>query len=206
MGKRLLLASLALAGCGANVVVDGSPGTTTTTTTHRTTTGTTSTTGTIGTTTTTGTSSCNGGTIEASPNCVATPPLTSSCNNPPWNPTQTTGPEAYLVQGGPPPGVSILNVIGCSSSAPGAVGVQIQAPDVTGPGSYAIGAATFIDYDGTTFKFTPGVGKSFFSVGQLGPVGQYVDGQFGMEVSAGASSLQLSGSFHICHVPDEEVP
>jgi hypothetical protein len=205
MGKRLLLATLALAGCGANVVVDGSPGTTTTTIT-RTTTGTTSTTGTTGTTTTTGTSPCNGGTIEASPNDVVTPPLTSICNDPPWNPTQTTGPEAYLIQGGPPPGVSILSVIGCASSAPGAVGIQIQVPDVTGPGTYAIGSATLTDWIGATLKFTPGVGKSYFTVGQLGPVGQYIDGQYDMEVSAGAKSDQLSGSFHVCHVPDEEVP
>jgi hypothetical protein len=210
--RRLLLASVVLAGCGGNVVVDGTSGTTTTASTTTGTTFTTGTTGTTGTTTigttTIGTTTtvpfaCGGGSISLAVDSGPMSELPWICNDPPWNPGQSTTPIGYLVQGGPPPGVSIFNLLGCMTNAPGARGIHVQAQNVMGSGNFNDVSVTYDDGNGTTF--TSVAGKSELEL-NLVPLGLWLTGSFDSLVAAGGQSHWVSGGFNVCHAPDEQLP
>jgi hypothetical protein len=206
MEKRLLLASLVLAGCGANVVVDGSSGTTTTTTTGSTTTGTTFTTTattTIVTTTTTGTLGCTGGSISVIVDNGPPEQLGSMCNDPMWNPTASSGAIGYLLEGGAT-NIPTLQLLGCASGAPGAQGIQIHVRNATGKGTYSDASVSYTDGMGTTY--TSMTGTTSVAIAALEPVGGVIVGQYKAIVVGGGSSKLLNGGIGLCHVPGELVP
>ena len=216
---RLLLASLTLLllpACGAKVAVDGSAAgsggaggaggslatnaTVGTTTVGTTTVGTT----TVG-TTSTGGAGCNGS-VDLAFDGQPLHLLSSVCGNT-WNPTMATGATGFIFAGGPAPGVEGLNLDGCASLDDGSEGLQLSLPSVTGPGKVVAGSA----------QYNQKLGETLFSVDnslvvditKLGAVGDTIEGSFSMVLSANPMTMaehKLTGTFSVCHVPDEDVP
>jgi hypothetical protein len=97
-----------------------------------------------------------------------------------------------------------LNVQGCASPVGTATMVQLITPNAHATGSYTDGNAVFNDGNANIFTSVPG--KYALVLGQLGPVGQTIEGKFQVVVMAGGASHELSGSFEVCRVPDEDLP
>jgi hypothetical protein len=132
--------------------------------------------------------------------------LTSFCSETGYNPTGATGPIGYFFRGGPPPGVNELILLGCASEAPGAEGIQLSTSDVSGPGTYANGGAVYTDAMGMT---STGTSKYDVTITSLGQVGQAIEGTFDVTTQTQGPAILvhfLGGSFHVCHVPDENAP
>jgi hypothetical protein len=111
----------------------------------------------------------------------------------------------YLILSGPMIGIQDLEIVGCASSAPGAPGLQLGTLNVTGTGTYTLGTVVYTDGMGKTFTNVP-AGQLSEVVGQLGSVGQTIQGTFQVVVAVGSdpgqASHKLSGSFDVCRVPD----
>lgn len=132
--------------------------------------------------------------------------LTSICAGATYNPSNSTVPIGYLFQGGPPPGESNLTLLGCVSDAPGAEGIQLFTDDVFGPGTFYGGTATYTDAMGTASTSTSNYEVTIMT---LGPLGQAIEGTFAATTQTQGPAIIvhfLSGSFHICHVEDEDAP
>lgn len=196
----LPLASLALVvtACTGNVAVDsggttsGSGGTTTTTSSTSTSTST--------------SSGCAGGSISLSVDDGAPVSLASSCAGA-WNPSGVASAHGYVVQGGAPPGIYSLHVVGCASGEANSEGLDISLADATAPGKYTSGLIRYTDFSGSGW----GYGDDPFEVKltQTGALGEGIAGSFTGRVSHvmnGNAAHNLSGSFSVCHEPDENVP
>ncbi len=158
-----------------------------------------------------GTSTSSGG---AGGSCVgwvdvtvneATLQFQSNCASDGWNPGMSAAPSGYIWSGGPPPGGTGLNLYGCATEAAGSPGLSLQVPSVTAPGTFAGGTATYTDEGGGVWS-SPGT--STVVVTQLGAVGQTIEGTFTATVSnPPADGMEdISGSFSVCHIHDEQAP
>ena len=133
--------------------------------------------------------------------------LTSICPGPIYNPTHATMPIGYLLEGGPPPGISNLNILGCASDTTGAQGIQLVTDGVFSPGMFGNGTLTYTDPMG--IPSTSAGLKFHVEVDVLGPQGQIIAGSFiaTTETNTPAKILHtVTGKFAVCHVPNELVP
>jgi hypothetical protein len=212
------------AGCDGNVVADvagsaagsgassstgtgtgtatGTGGVTTVTTTTTTTT-TISTTTT--TSTTTGTGGCTGSTIVVVPDNGPANLLDVNCGGGLWNPTMSSEPVAFIFSGGPTQ-VEGLEVVGCSKLAMGG-SVKLSALNVLGAGTYSAGDIRYAAPGGDVWGMKGDPVK--VDITHLGVVSDFVDGTFeapSLHVMNGTATHQLTGTFHVCRVPDEILP
>jgi hypothetical protein len=128
--------------------------------------------------------------------------LSSVCANSTWNPDMIGTAYGFLLQGGPPPGASTLNIFACQTPSPGSEGIQINVPNVTSTGTFADGTMVFTDPMGVMW-FSMGTN---FTVTKLGPVGDTIEGFFDGMFYASGKPLAMKGQFQVCHGPNEEAP
>jgi hypothetical protein len=237
--RLLLLPSLLVAplvaGCGGNVVADGSStstgagGATSTTSSFSTsssfgTSGTSGTTGTgfgststgtgFGSTTSASSSSssgttgaCVGSSIQVSPDNGGELDLGSNCASS-YDPPGLTTPLGYLFAGGPAPGTEGLAILGCSSEASNAQGLRLFITGAAGAGNYGTGTAQYVDATGETWSSASGDMFGVLVI-DFGAVGQAMDGKFAVTVQSQGPAIilhTLVGSFHVCRVMDQDVP
>jgi hypothetical protein len=102
-------------------------------------------------------------------------------------------------------GADVLNIVGCASTAPGVAGIRVHvAGSWPGTGTSNDGNAQFTDGTGTTYSSL--AGKTVVAVDAFGQVSQTISGKLQTVVTAGSASYSLSGTFQVCHVPDEIAP
>jgi hypothetical protein len=157
---------------------------------------------------TSGTGGAGGGPCAGSVDLVvdngAPQHLTSVCSGQ-WNPDQSMLPIGFIEQGGPPPGIANMNVVGCVDSAAGGEGIELSVPNGTTPGAYTTGFAQYTDGNGVVWGMVAGPYQVTFTA--VGAVGEAVDGTFSTMVSDAADDTHaVAGSFHVCRAPDEDVP
>jgi hypothetical protein len=132
--------------------------------------------------------------------------FTSDCATDTWNPGGATTALGYLFEGGPAPGVSDLEIYGCVSTAAGSQGISISVPGVTAPGTFGDGSASYtLSGGGGTFTNT---GSLNVVVTTLGATGDTIEGTFSGALFDPPTTLTLdvSGSFTVCHIKDELTP
>jgi len=221
--SRTLLPSVLLpflfAACGGNVVVDGSPGASTTggggaaTTGGGGAVGTSATTGTVGlggaggfqtgtavvgaSTTTVGaggstTTGCIGTFFQLTTG-TETVMLESSCTrqSPPL-----PVPFGQEFNGGPSTNPGTLTIDGCVSSATNSQGVVVSAPAAFAPGTYMVSSAGVFTGQGTVDL------SGTLQIETFGPVGGTITGSFEL----GQGQLMTVGKFIVCRAPDLDAP
>jgi hypothetical protein len=125
-----------------------------------------------------------------------------------WNTPAVTSAEGYVLAGGPAPGVYSLRIVGCASSAAASEGLSISVAAMA-PGDYGTGTGVvqYTDPSGSTWGFNDDAFK--VTITKLGMRGDIIEGTFTATVSHvmnGNAAQNLSGSFSVCHQPDELVP
>jgi hypothetical protein len=132
--------------------------------------------------------------------------FSSDCATDTWNPDGVTTALGYLLEGGPFPGISDLEIYGCVSTAAGSQGISISVPNVTAPGTFSDGSASYtLSNGGGTFT---NPGSLNVVVTTLGATGDTIEGTFsgGLFDPPTTLTLDVSGSFTVCHIKDELTP
>ena len=123
-----------------------------------------------------------------------------------WGTNQTTSAVGYLFSGGPAPGVQRLEIAGCASSSAVSTtpGISLSASDASSVGTYTVGTTSYTDAAGTWgFANDP----FHLVVTRLDAAGGVIEGSFTAMVTHGGNAARsLTGSFHVCRVPDELAP
>ena len=129
--------------------------------------------------------------------------LPSDCAADTWKPSTT--PVGYIMQGGPPPGESNLDIFGCVSDATGSQGISITVPGVTGPGTFTDGTADYTEAGGGTSSDN---GALKVVITTLGAVGDTITGTLSGALTHPPSLIatEITGTFSVCRVGDQNVP
>jgi hypothetical protein len=134
--------------------------------------------------------------------------LTASCPGE-WGSTTSSTADGFLEQGGPAGAPAYLTIAGCASNGNGKLVLTVIVSDLnpTLVGTYANGTVTYVDPGGASYDTSINPFKLVVTEFEDTP-GGVADGTFAVEVSNGGSTLahSLTGTFHVCHVPDEDVP
>ncbi len=130
--------------------------------------------------------------------------LPSDCASDTWNPSMSTTPAGYLMQGGPPPGASTLDGFGCVSKAVASEGLSFSVAGVKAPGTFTSGTATYTDAQGANWVS----GAFNLTVTKLGAVGDTIEGSLTATVTHPPSLVaqSISATFKVCHIEDQDVP
>jgi hypothetical protein len=167
--------------------------------------------------TSSGTSSSSGSTGSSGGGCVssidlavdnaAPKHLTSICAGASWNPTNSAAPIGYGVEGGFTNMFIAQHVLGCVGAAAGSEGIELVTYMAMSPGKYTSGSSTYTDPMGGVWT-TIGATSYQVTLTKVGPVGDSIEGTFSDFVGQPMKQQAhpLTGSFHVCHVPDEQVP
>jgi hypothetical protein len=118
-----------------------------------------------------------------------------------YNPTNATVPIGWLYY------QTNLNVVGCTSEAPGSQGIWLSVEGGYEPESSMLGTLEYADPTGMNFLAPQG--ELDVVVTAVGAVGQPIEGTFtATTVSAGPNFTyhDVTGSFHVCRVPDDTGP
>jgi hypothetical protein len=128
--------------------------------------------------------------------------LPSNCASDTWGSTATT-PVGYVQAGGASADQNTLVIFGCVSAAAGSQGIVLSAPNVTAPGTFTGGTATYTDMSGNDWTGTPQV-----VVTTLGAVGDTIEGTFTASVTHPPSQIaeNVTGTFSVCRIGDQLTP
>jgi hypothetical protein len=134
--------------------------------------------------------------------------LTASCPGE-WGSSTSSTADGFLEQGGPAGAPAYLTVAGCASNGNGKLVLSVIVSDLNPSlvGTYTNGTVTYADPSGASYDMSENPFKLVVTQAGSAPDG-LIDGTFAVEASNGGSTLahSLTGSFHVCHVPDEDVP
>jgi len=152
-----------------------------------------------------GANGCSGAYVEVSGDGATTQHLTSVCGGS-WGSSETSTPVGYVFSGGPAGSVPHLIIDGCASSQPGSVELRLSLANASSTGMFSDGDAQYHDAMGLTWTSLPqSLAVNVTAYG--GGVGDLVSGQFKAIVTMGGDAgINLSGTFAVCHVSDENVP
>ncbi len=144
------------------------------------------------------------GSIDISVDNGALDHWTSECAGD-WGASMSTTPVAYYVNGGPPPGMHNLEIVGCQSITAGSTGLHLTIPNADTVGPYVSVSPQYVDTMGGTWGAMGDVVDVQITSINMNPGS--IDGGFNGTVSKGGNAVHtLKGQFHGCRVNDENTP
>ena len=96
---------------------------------------------------------------------------------------------------------------GCASSAANSPGIELQANDAVGPGTYTTATAYYTDSVGSTWGFANN--PATVTITKFEVVGGVIEGSFTANVRHimnGNAAHSLTGTFHVCHTATQAAP
>ena len=114
-------------------------------------------------------------------------------------------PFAYLTEGGPPGNPGTLTLEGCASPGDGPPGIQLTVPGAIMSGTYPLGNASLRYVDANGVLYTELLGGTLLITDFQPPGGQIV-GTFQTKAVDATQGVPLEAKFAVCRLSDENVP